>query len=484
MDHAIVLLPEFLVVLFSLAILAFGRFFPRLVAPLATYALIAVLGVLVGQALTGAVGGPAFAEAIQIGPFAWLVRGAILLCAAASAALAWGENPTRPDLTYGLLLASTVGAMGIAGAADGVILWLGATILALSLMGLLALGRGCAKAEATLKLFLFQATAASVFLFGLTWAFGLDGSTGYVSLGGALQTPDPLLSYAMLLMLGGLAFTVAAIPFHAWLPDVSESSSASTGAWLLGGAALAAVAGLVRVLMMVFTTNMSLWAPYVTGLAILSLLGGGLLALAQSDLRRLLGFSAVATSGFVLLALVAASHVASSQQGLAALLMTALTAGIATIGLLAGIGAAKARTLTDLAGLHRREPWLAAALTACALGLAALPFAGAFWARVALVRAILVHVSQAMQFGLIALAVLAMLVTVLGVYSALRIPKAIYLAPATEAQTAGTHGADARELDVPAGHMVVLMLCALLSVAFFVAPAPLWALVSFATIGF
>ncbi len=482
MDHAIVLLPEFLLVLLSFAILALGRFFPRLIAPLTTYGLVAVLGVLIGQAMTGVAGRPAFAEAVQIGPFAWLVRGAILLCAAASATLAWEEAPARPDLYFGLLLASTVGAMGIAGAADGVILLIGCLILALSLMGLLALGRGRAKAEATLKLFLFQVVAAAVLLFALTWAYGLGGSTGYVSLGGALQTPDAQLTFVMLLMLGGLAFMVAALPFHAWLPDVSEASMAPTGVWLLGGAALAAVAGLVRALMMVFATNTSLWAPYVTGLAVLSMLGGSLLALAQSDLRRMLGFSAVATSGFVLLALVAASHAASSQEGLSALLMVALTAGIATVGLLAGLGAANARTLTDLAGLHRRSPWLAAALTACALGLAALPLAGAFWARVALVRAVLVHVSQSMQFGMLALAVLAMLVTVLGAYSALRIPKAVYLAPGAETHGAGALSAET--IDVPAGHLLVLTLCALLSVAFFVAPAPLWALVSFATIGF
>ncbi len=475
MDHALILLPEFLLVLLSLAILAFGRFAPRISPPLATFGLVAALGILVGQAMTGALGGPAFADAVQIGPFAWLLRGAILLAATASAAMAWSEPPTRPDLYFGLLTASAVGAMGLAGAADLLVLFLSYALMGLPLLGMLALGRGPARSEAAMKLFMTQGVAAAVLLFAFTWAFGLGGSTSFVALGAALQTPDTLLTFVMLLMLGGLSFTVAAFPFHAWLPDVTEASHASTGAWILGGAGLAAVAGLLRVLMMVFSTNTALWAPYVTGLAVFSLLAGGLLALAQADLRRMLGFLAVATTGFLMLALMAASHAASSQEALSALLMTALTTAVATMGLFAGLGATQARSLADLGGLHRRSPALALAMTACALGLAALPLAGAFWARLTLIRALLVYVSQSMQFGIIALAVLAMGMTVLVAYTALRIPKAIYLGPSDPERA---------DLAFPAGHTAVLMVCALLSVAFFVAPAPLWALVSFATRGF
>jgi NADH-quinone oxidoreductase subunit N len=475
LDHALILLPEFLLVLLSLACLAFGRFAPRIVAPLATFGLVAILGVLIGQAMTGALGGPAFADAVQIGPFAWLLRGAILLAAAAASALAWGEDPARPDLSFGLLTASAVGAMGLAGSADLLVLFLSIALMGFPLLGLIALGRGPARSEGAMKLFMTQGMAAAVLLFAFTWAFGLGGSTSFMALGASLQTPDTLLTFVMLLMLGGLSFTVAAFPFHAWLPDTLEASAPSTGAWLLGGAALAAVAGLLRVLVMVFSTNASLWAPYVTGLAVLSLLAGGLLALAQADLRRMLGFLAVATTGFLMLALVAASHAAASQEALGALLMTELTSAIASIGLMAGFGASQARSLADLGGLHRRSPALALALTACALGLAALPFAGAFWARLTLIRALLVYVSQSMQFGAIALAVLAMGITVLVAYATLRIPKAIYLGP-SDPEDPG--------LAFPAGHAAVLMVCALLSVAFFVAPAPLWALVSFATIGF
>ncbi|MNR93029.1 NADH-quinone oxidoreductase subunit N [compost metagenome] len=474
MDNALVLLPEFLLVLLSLAILVFGRHFPRHVAPLATFGLVAVFGVLVGQALTGAVSGSAFAQAVQIGPFAWLIRGVLLLMAAASSALAWGEAPRRPDLTFGLLLASAVGALGVAASADAVILYLSLTLMGMALTGLVAQSREHAAKEATMKVFLFQAVAGAVLLFGLTWLFGLGGSTSFVDLAAALQTPDTLLTFAMLLVLGGLAFTVAAVPFHAWLPDVTEGSSLAVGSWLLGGAGLAAVAGLVRILIMLFATNTGLWAPYVTGLAVLSLLGGGLLALAQSDLRRMLAFGAVGTSGLVLLALVAASHPASSQEGLMALLMTALTAGIATLGIFAGLGAAKARSLTDLTGLHRRAPGLALALSACALALAALPLSGAFWARVTLVRSLLVYVSQSMQFGALALAVLAMGMTVLAAYTALRIPKAIYLSP----------GAAPSGGEAPSPHGAVLWICALLSVFFFVAPALLWSVVGSATKGF
>lgn len=479
MDNAIVLLPEFLLVLLSLAILAFGRFFAGIVAPVATFGLIAVFGVLVGQSLTGTVGGTAFAEAVQIGPFAMIVRGAVLLAAAGASALAWGESPRRPDLCFGLLLASAVGALGIVGSADWVLLVVSLTLMGTALLGLVALGRGPARHEATLKLFLFQAVAGAVLLFGLTWLYGLGGSTSFTALGAALQTPDSLLTYALLLVLGGLAFTIAAVPFHAWLPDVTQGSSLSTGAWLLGGAGLAAVAGVLRVLLLVFATNPGLWVPYVTGLAVLSLVIGGLLALAQSDLRRMLAFGAIATTGVVSITLVAAAHPATIPDALTALLTTAFTAGIGTLGVFAGLGAANAKTLTDLSGLHRRHPGLALALSACAFTLAALPLTGAFWARLAVVRSILVYVSQSVQFGALALAVLAMLMTVVAAYTALRIPKAIYLsasadAPASEREAPGS----------PAPQVAVLAICALVSVCFFVAPSLLASLVDVATRGF
>lgn len=476
MDHATLLLPEFLVTLMALAILAFGRWRPQVAAPVATYGLIAALGLLVGQVLTGAFGGTAFADAVQVGPLAWFTRGAILLGGIASAVIAWSEPPHRPALRFGLLLLSVVGALGLALTADALILVLAGSLMALSVTGLLALDVKPATQEAALKRFLTQGLAGSFLLFGAAWLFGLGGSTRFAELASNLQTPDTLLTFGMLMLLGGLAFAVAAVPFHAWLPDASEASSPSTGVWLLGGAALATMTGLVRVLMMVFPTNTSLWAPYVTGLAVFSLLVGGLLALAQSNLLRLIGYSAVALGGMALVALVSASMAATAQEGLAAWLMTLVTAGVGLMGLIAGAGAVRAVTLEDLGGLHRRAPGVAIAMTLCALSLAALPFAGAFWARLTLLRSLLTYVSHSMQFGMIALAVLLMVVSVLLAYTALRIPKAIYLSGKTES----SEGA----LELPIGHVTLLMLCAILSMMVFLAPAPLWALVTAATRGF
>ncbi len=476
MDNAMVLLPESLLVLLTVALFVMGRFAPRFAAPLATFGLVAILGALIGQAMTGAWGGPAFQQAVQIGPFAWLLRGSILLVAAASSALAWGEKPARAGLFFGLLTASTLGALGLVGSADLVMLFLSVNLMGIPLVGLLALSGGRASAEAPMKRFFSLGVTAAILLFSMSWLFGLGGSTSYAALGTALQTPDTLLTFGLLLLLGGLAFTLAAYPFHSWLPDIAEAGSPALASWLLGGAMLAALAGFVRAVLMIFPTQAGLWAPYVLGLAVLSLLGGSLLALAQSQLSRMVAYTAIATQGFALLALLAASHPASSHEGIGALLFTVLTAAIAAVGLFAGIHAAQANTLADLAGLHRRAPQLAMGLTACALGLAALPLAGAFWARVLLVRALLAYVSQSLQFALVGVAILAGLVGVISAYTALRIPRAIYL----EASVA----VDRPEIVIPTGHGVVLLLCALFSVGFFVAPASLWSLVTYATRGF
>lgn len=474
MDHAVTLLPEFLLVILALALFASDRLAPRMASPLAILGLVGVLGVLIGQGLTGAVGGSAFHDAVQIGPFAWLMRGAILLAAAGAASLA--GSPAHAGRFFGLLTASTVGAMLLAGASDLVILLEGLALMSLPLIGLLMLGSDRAKGEAAMKLFLVLGIAAGVLVLGSAWLFGLGGSTSFNALASALQTPDALLSFGLLILLGGLAFTVAAVPFHSWLPDVSQAASPALGAWLLGGAGLAALAGLTRILMMLFGPNAGLWAPYVTGLGVLSLLAGGFLALAQSDLRRMLGFLAIASTGVLLLALASASHAASSQDALGALVMTALSAAVAFVGLFAGLEALQARTLTDLNGLYRRAPWRSLALTVCALALASLPFTGAFWARLALVRAQLVYVSQSLHFGAIALAVFVMLMTVLGAYTLLRLPKALFLGPSA--------ATEAPEAEAPAGPWAVLAVSAIMSVSFFVAPGALGALASFATRGF
>lgn len=475
MDHAIILLPEFLITLLALAILVFGRSFPRIVPVLTTYGLIVALGVLVGQAQTGALGAAAFGETIQIGPFAWVLRGAILAMAAGASAIAWGESPRRPDLSFGLLAISTVGAMILAGAADLVILFLGFALLGFPLVGWLALSRSPAGAEASMKLFVTAAVASGILLFGLTWLYGLRGGTSFAALSAALQNPDPLLTFVLLLTLGGLAFPLAAFPFHAWLPDVTEGGDAALGAWVLGGAALGVLAALSRVLMMLFSAHSGLWAPYLAALAVLSLLGGGLLAVAQADLRRMLAYFGVTSAGMAMLALLAAAHPASSQAALSALLMMALGATGATLGLFAGFSAANVKTLPELSGLHRRHPGVAFGLTLSALALAALPFSLAFWARLTLARALLLYVSNSLQFWAIALAVLAMAVTVMGAYTALRIPRAIFRGPAEGPAT---------PREAPAAPLAVLALCALLSVFFFLAPAPFWGLVSAATLGF
>lgn len=474
MDHAIVFLPELLLLILAVALGSLGRVSPKLVAPVSTFGLLAVLGVLLGQGATGAVGGQAFAAAIQVGPFAWLFRAAILVGGAAASALAWGESPRRPGLFFGLLVASVFGAMAVASASDLVILTLGLAILGSSLIGLVALGARRAAREASMKLFFAQAIALALLLFAITWVFGLGGSTSYTSLGAALQTPDTLYAYALLLTLGGMAFTVAVLPFHAWLPDAVEASAPSVGAWMLGGAALAVVGALVRLLLMVFDTSPGLWVAIAGGLGVLCLVGGSLLALAQANLQRMVAFGAVASLGFILLALMATSHPAVSHEALRTLALTALAAGASMVGLLAGFGACRAERLEDLSGLAKRSPFLAFALATAALGLAGLPLAAAFWARVALVKAMLLYVSQSLQFAAVSLAVLVMLATVVLAYVFLRIPRAMVLG-ATDAG----EGAE-----VAAPHGVVLVVATLLGFALFWVPGPFWTLASAAARGF
>lgn len=403
MDNAIAVLPEFVLVISALALLVLGQLAPRWAASSALFGLLAGLGILVGQAATGIVGGPALAGALQIGPFAWVMRLAVLLFACAAAGLAWEDAPARPERFFPALTASAAGAMSLASAAT-----LPAFIACLSLAGLPLLALRASRKK------------------------------------------DPANDLA--------------------------PGQAALGTWLFGGVFLAAIAGLARLLLLALPMHAALWTLPVTVLGGLCLVGGSLLALAHAEPRRVLSRTVFAAAGLPLLALLAASQPAVSHDALAALVMTALTTAVAASGLHVGLVAAKAKGLGDLAGLHRRSAPLALALVLCAVGLAALPLSGAFWARLALVRAQLLYVSASQVFAAVALAILVMAIGVLGAYVALRLPKAILLERPDPNPPA--------VLAVPMGQAVWLALTAGLSAATFAAPAVLWMLASFAARGF
>ncbi len=277
---------------------------------------------------------------------------------------------------YVLLMLATVGMMLLAGAADLITLFLGLEVMSVSVYVLAGYDRTRrASAEAALKYFLIGAFATGFLLYGIALIYGATGQFNLALIGAHFAATDATLmsKMGMGLLLIGFAFKVAAVPFHAWAPDVYEGSPTPVTTFMASGVKAAAFLALARVLSEAFPAYVELWRPVIWGLAIVTILVGNLVALAQTSIKRMLAYSAVAHAGYLFLALWA-----HSDEGTAAVLVYLLAYSVTTVaafGILASIERAGARTvlITDLEGLYSVRPFASLGLSVCMLSLLGFP---------------------------------------------------------------------------------------------------------------
>lgn len=277
---------------------------------------------------------------------------------------------------YVLLMLATVGMMLLAGAVDMTTLFLGLEVMSISVYVLAGYDRRQrASAEAALKYFLIGAFASCFLLYGIALVYGATGQFNFALIGAQLASTPPTLmaKLGMGLLLVGFAFKVAAVPFHAWAPDVYEGAPTPVTSFMASGVKAAAFLALARLLAEVFPAYVELWRPIVAGLAIVTILVGNLVALAQTSLKRMLAYSAIAHAGYLFLAIWS-----NSNDGTAAVLIYLASYAITTVaafGILAALERPEARTvrLTDLEGLFAVRPIAALALSICMLSLLGFP---------------------------------------------------------------------------------------------------------------
>lgn len=254
-------------------------------------------------------------------------------------------------------------------------------------------------AEAALKYFLFGGMSAAFLLFGFSLLYGLTGSITLPAIATHLahHDPSPLLSVALVMILVAFGFKAAAAPFHLWAPDVYEGAPVSAAALIASASKLAGFTLFARLLWpglgpvagnVSTATGAPGWLPIVACIAAASLLLGNVAALAQTNLRRLLAYSAIAHAGAMLLGVIAAG-----DAGLGPLFYYLFTYGLATVGAFGVISVieltAPCQRIADLAGLHRRSPLLAACLAIYVLSLAGIPPLAGFFGKFAVFAAAL-----------------------------------------------------------------------------------------------
>jgi NADH-quinone oxidoreductase subunit N len=332
----------------------------------------------------------ALAGMIATDRFGVIARLPILGVTAIGAVLAWHHFERSPDQhrgeIYGLLLFAASGMTLIAVSADLIMVFLALEILSLSLYVLTGISSRPASGEAAMKYFLLGAFSSAFFLYGLAMAYGAVGSTKVGELARALSGPTGTPALALVgvgFLAVGFGFKVSAAPFHMWTPDVYQGAPMPVTAFMSAGTKVAAFAALIRVLDVAFQPLSWDWTPMVWGLAAVSVVVGSVLAIAQTDLRRMLAYSSVAHAGFVLTGLTAAN-----QDGIRSTLLYLIVYAATVVGafgvvmLVAGRGEDRS-SLEDYAGLAHRSPALAALMSLFLLSLAGIPPTGGFVAKVA-----------------------------------------------------------------------------------------------------
>jgi NADH-quinone oxidoreductase subunit N len=335
---------------------------------------------------------------------------------------------------YVLMLFSLSGMILMAQAADLIVIFLALELLSIPLYVLAAFARPRADSEeAGLKYFLLGAFATGFVVYGIALVFGATGSTslGTISSMAALQASGSLLSSLPLLLIGaglilvGFGFKVAAVPFHMWTPDVYQGAPSSVTGFMAVGAKAAGFAALLRVFVTAFPSLDAKLVPVLWGLAALTMFAGNVIAIAQTNIKRMLAYSSIAHAGYILMAFVAYGNPAVSADAVSSALFYLVTYAITSFGAWSVVIAlekadAKGLEISDYAGLGRRKPALAAAMTIFMLSLTGIPPTLGLVGKFYLFRTVI-------EGGYIGLAIIGVLTSLISAYYYLRVVVVMYM---------------------------------------------------------
>jgi len=332
---------------------------------------------------------------------------------------------------YLLLLAATMGMCLMASAADLVMLFLAIETTSIPLYALAGfLTRDAKSVESGFKYLLYGATTSAVMLYGFSLIYGLTGTTQLYDLAPLLfaqiGVPPLILLAVISLVLVGFSFKASVAPFHFWAPDVYEGAPTPVAGFLSTASKAAGFAVLMRFLLAVFGTPSAVeggvnWVVILAVLSALTMIIGNALALAQKNMKRLLAYSSIAHAGYILIGVASAYGSSLGATGATFYLGVYLVTNLAAFGVVAIVGRVMGSDeIACYAGLSRRSPGLALALLAAFLSLGGVPPFGGFVGKVFVF-------ASAMQSGLVWLAVLGILNSVLGLYYYLTVLKVVYL---------------------------------------------------------
>ncbi len=419
-------LPELLLAVSALVLLMVGVFrgegSTRLVAWLSIAALVAaaVLVALQGEGRAVTFGGLFVTDG-----FARFAKILVLLGAALGLILAldWFERERLDRFEYPVLFVlATTGMLMMISANDLISLYLGLELQSLSLYVIAAFRRDSIRStEAGLKYFVLGALSSGMLLYGASLIYGFAGTTGFDGLAALFSTAGAGMGViaGIVFICAGLAFKVSAVPFHMWTPDVYEGAPTPVTAFFAVAPKIAAMALFVRVLIEPFGDLVGQWQQIIIVAAVLSMVVGAFAAIVQTNIKRLMAYSSIGHVGFALVGLAA-----GTEEGVTSVLVYLAIYLAMNIGTFAVIVAMRAggktvETIQDLAGLSRTHPVMAASLLILMFSMAGIPPLAGFFAKIYVFWA-------AVEAGLVVLAVIGVLASVVSAFYYLRIVKVMY----------------------------------------------------------
>jgi NADH-quinone oxidoreductase subunit N len=454
------LLPEIILAVGAMALLMLGAYrTPRseTLIDVLSIILLVIAGIAVVLLPEGKL--VAFGGSFVVDNFARFLK--VLAIAGSAAAILMSIDYDRREgeqrFEYSVLIVlSTLGMLMLISAADLIALYLGLELMSLPLYVVAASHRSSLRSsEAGLKYFVLGALSSGMLLYGASLVYGFTGTVSFTGIAHSAAEAGTGLIFGLVFLFAGFCFKVSAVPFHMWTPDVYEGAPTPVTAFFSAAPKVAGIAMFVRVAVMAFPGITTQWQEIVAFVSIASMLLGSFAAIGQRNIKRLMAYSSIGHMGFALIGLAAGTS--EGVQGVLVYMTIYVTMTLGTFAVILSMRRAggMVESIDQLAGLARTHPAMAFAMAMLLFSMAGIPPLAGFFAKFYVFLA-------AIKAGLYVLAVIGVLASVVGAYYYLAIIKAMYFDEPAE----GFVG-------MPAALKVVLGVCALFNIIFFLYPAPL-----------
>ncbi|MFW5426861.1 MAG: NADH-quinone oxidoreductase subunit NuoN [Methylophagaceae bacterium] len=324
---------------------------------------------------------------------------------------------------YVLAIFSTLGMMIMVSANHFLTLYLGLELMSLCMYAMVAMHRDSAiSTEAAMKYFILGAIASGMLLYGMSIIYGVTGSLDLVTIASTIQAgglDNTVLSFGLVFLVIGIGFKLGAVPFHMWLPDVYHGAPTAVTLFIATAPKIAAFAMAIRILVDGLGDVHQHWQGMLIMLSVLSMIIGNVVAIAQTNLKRMLAYSTISHVGFILLGVLS-----GSQEGYAAAMFYALVYSLMSLGgfgmiILLSRQGFEADNIDDYKGLSQRNPWYALMMLILMFSMAGIPPLVGFYAKLTVIKAVV-------DINLISVAIVAVLMSVIGAFYYLRIIKVMY----------------------------------------------------------